>query len=431
MGSPSPHAGQSRPTELRQTDRKRWDVAVVGAGIVGLAAAWKLLLARPGMSVVVLEKEPDVGRHQSGHNSGVLHAGLYYRPGSMKATLAVDGIRQMVRFCRAQGVPHELCGKLVIAADASELPGLRDLMDRGRQNGLQGLAWLGSDELREVEPHAAGAAAVQVPEEGIVSYPQVCSTLATLIRSLGGEILTNARVGELTREESGWRLVTERGEIAAGFLVNCAGLHADRIARLAGERPSVQVVPFRGEYYRLRAERQHLVRHLIYPVPDAAFPFLGVHLTRMIGGEVEAGPNAVLALSREGYRWRTLSLRDSAEAVAFPGLWRFLARHPRMCWYEIRRSFSRELFAAALRRLVPELEAADLEPGGAGVRAQAMTPDGQLVNDFAFANGDRAIHLLNAPSPAATASLAIGDEIVHRWRAGLGLPASPTFASTG
>jgi L-2-hydroxyglutarate oxidase len=420
----------SRPIGL-EAPRKRLDIAVIGAGIVGLAAAWKLLRAQPGISVVVLEKEPDVGRHQSGHNSGVLHAGLSYRPGSLKARLAVGGIRQMVRFCREHELPHDVCGKLVIATDASELPRLRELLDRGRQNGLQGLAWLGSDELREVEPHAAGAAALRVPEEGIVSYPQVCSTLRKLIQSVGGEILTSTRVMELGREASRWRLVTEHGEIAAGFLVNCAGLHADRIARLAGERPSVQVVPFRGEYYRLRAERQHLVRHLIYPVPDAAFPFLGVHLTRMIGGDVEAGPNAVLALSREGYRWGTLSLRDSAEVIAFPGLWRFLARHPKMCWYEIRRSFSRELFAAALRRLVPELEAADLEPGGAGVRAQAMTPDGQLVNDFVFTNGDRAIHLLNAPSPAATASLAIGDEIVDRWRASVGLPvAGPTLAGT-
>jgi L-2-hydroxyglutarate oxidase len=400
------------------------DVAIIGGGIVGLASAWKLLQARPGLSCVVVEKEAEVGRHQSGHNSGVLHAGLYYRPGSLKARLAVDGIRQMVRFCREHEVPHEVCGKIVLAADDSELPGLRRLLERGRENGLAGLAWLEPAELREIEPHAGGVAGVRVPEEGIVSYPRVCQTLAELIRGLGGEVRTGARVINLVQERAAWRLATTAGEIRTRFLVNCAGLHADRVAMLAGERPAVRIVPFRGEYYRLRAERRSLVRHLIYPVPDPAFPFLGVHLTRMVGGEVEAGPNAVLALSREGYHRNAVRPRDALEALAFPGVWRFLARHSRMCWYELRRSLSRELFAAALRRLVPAIEAADLEPGGAGVRAQAMTADGELVNDFAFADGPRAIHLLNAPSPGATASLAIGDEIVSRWRAATSEPAA-------
>jgi (S)-2-hydroxyglutarate dehydrogenase len=400
------------------------DVAVVGGGIVGLATAWKLLQARPGLSCVVVEKEAEVGRHQSAHNSGVLHAGLYYRPGSLKARLAVDGIRQMVRFCQQHEVPHEVCGKIVLAADDSELPGLRRLLERGRENGLAGLAWLEPAELREIEPHAGGVAAVRVPEEGIVSYPRVCLTLAELIRGLGGEVRTGTRVIGLVQDRGAWRLTTTAGEIRARFLVNCAGLHADRVAMLAGERPAVRIVPFRGEYYRLRAGRRSLVRHLIYPVPDPAFPFLGVHLTRMVGGEVEAGPNAVLALSREGYRRSAVRPRDAVEALAFPGVWRFLARHSRMCWYELRRSMSRELFAAALRRLVPAIGAADLEPGGAGVRAQAMTADGELVNDFAFATGPRAVHLLNAPSPGATASLAIGDEIVRRWRAATGQPAT-------
>lgn len=396
---------RARPTSRR--------VVIVGGGIIGLATAYQLLRARPGLAVTVLEKEPGVGRHQTGNNSGVLHAGLYYKPGSHKARLAVAGIRQMVAFCREHDVPHEICGKLVVAATGDEVPRLRELLARGQQNGLAGLEWLEGDRLREIEPHAAGVAAVRVPEEGIVDYAAVCRALVREIDARGGRVLTGAGVHALVPRTDGWAVETAAGAMEAELLVNCAGLHCDRVARLAGERPALRIVPFRGEYYTLRPERQHLVRHLIYPVPDPAFPFLGVHFTRMVRGGVEAGPNAVLAFAREGYRKSVVSARDLADALGFPGLWRFLARYPAVSWAELRRSFSRELFAVALQRLVPEVRTSDLVPGGAGVRAQAMLPNGDLVQDFHFLSRPTALHLLNAPSPGATASLAIGETMVR------------------
>jgi L-2-hydroxyglutarate oxidase len=390
---------------------------IVGGGIIGLATAYKLLLASPGTSVTVLEKESGVGRHQSGNNSGVLHAGLYYRPGSYKARLAVDGIRQMTAFCEEHSIPHEICGKLVVATSESEVPRLRTLLERGTANGLAGLEWLDAPRIREIEPHAAGVAAVRVPEEGIADYPRVCTALVAEIERLGGRVVTSARVLALRSTSGGWVAESEAGDFECAHLVNCAGLHADRVARLAGERPEMRIVPFRGEYYRLRPGRESLVRNLIYPVPDPAFPFLGVHFTRMIRGGVEAGPNAVLAFAREGYTHRDFDARDLADALSFVGLRRFVARHARTCWSELRRSYSRSLFARALQKLVPDVRTEDLEPGGAGVRAQALLPDGTLVQDFHFVERPRALHLLNAPSPGATASLAIGDEIVRRTAA--------------
>jgi L-2-hydroxyglutarate oxidase len=390
------------------------EVVVIGGGIIGLATAYKLLLARPGRSVIVLEKETAVGQHQSGHNSGVLHAGLSYTPGSAKARLAVDGVRQMTAFCRRFQIPHELCGKLVIATDGSELPALKALHDRGTRNGLAGLAWLDAGQIAEVEPHAAGVAALRVPEEGIVDYGAVCRALADEIERLGGQIRTGSRVRSLRRQGGRWVLESESGSFGAGMLVNCAGLQADRLAALAGSPSRLRIVPFRGRYYRLRPERQFLVRHLIYPVPDPAFPFLGVHLTRRIHGAVDAGPNAMLALAREGYGGRDVSARDAVELATFPGLWRFLGRHRELVARELTLTLGRGPFTRALQRLVPEIQPADLIPAGAGVRAQAMTHDGQLVADFVFASGDMAVHLLNAPSPGATAALAIGDEVVRR-----------------
>jgi L-2-hydroxyglutarate oxidase len=387
---------------------------VVGGGIIGLATAYKLLLARPGRTVTVLEKESGVGRHQSGNNSGVLHAGLYYKPGSYKARLAVDGIRQMTAFCEAHSIPHEICGKLVVATSDEEVPRLRTLFERGQQNGLSGLEWLEPARFREIEPHVAGVAAVRVPEEGIADYPRVCSALVQEIEQMGGRVVTGARVSGLRSSDDGWIVATDSGDFEAAFLVNCAGLHADRVARMAGERPELRIIPFRGEYYRLSAKSEGLVRNLIYPVPDPAFPFLGVHFTRMIRGGIEAGPNAVLAFAREGYTHGDFNARDLAESLSYVGLRRFIARHAATCWSELRRSYSRELFARALRKLVPDVRAEDLEPGGAGVRAQALLPDGTLVQDFHFVERPRALHLLNAPSPGATASLAIGDEIVRR-----------------
>lgn len=394
-------------------------VMVIGGGIVGLASAYKLLRADPSMAVTVLEKEKAVGQHQSGHNSGVLHAGLYYVPGSKKAKLAVAGIREMTSFCEAESIPHEICGKLVVAVTEEEVPRLRTLLERGTANGLRGLEWLDGDALREVEPYAGGVAALRVPEEGIVDYSQVCLALAKRIREMGGEVQTLAAVETLTRKGSNWMAQTSRGEWEADALLNCAGLHSDRVAEMAGFRVTMRIVPFRGEYYKLRPERDHLVRHLIYPVPDPSFPFLGVHFTRMIAGGVEAGPNAVLALSREAYRRGQASLKDLTETLAFPGLWRFLAKHPGESWNELRRSYSKKLFCRALQRLVPSLEANDLIAGPSGVRAQAMYPTGVLVQDFVFAEGPGELHVLNAPSPGATASLAIADEIGQRLRATL------------
>ncbi|HEX4645412.1 MAG TPA: L-2-hydroxyglutarate oxidase [Verrucomicrobiae bacterium] len=386
-------------------------IVIIGGGIVGLAAAYKLGRGFPGARVTVLEKEETIGKHQTGNNSGVLHCGLYYKPGSAKAMLAVSGIREMTEFCRAHNVPHEICGKLVVAADESELPRLHDLHDRGQKNGLQGLQLLNRAQMREIEPHVGGVAALKVPQEGIVDYPKVCAALQQEIEKLGGSIVTRAKVIALDEQSGGWTARTTAGDFEADFLVNCAGLHCDRVSELAGEKREVRIVPFRGEYYKIKPARQFLVRNLIYPVPDPQFPFLGVHFTRLIEGGIEAGPNAVLAFAREGYRKRDINPADLFDALTFRGLWRFLGKHKRMSWEELRRSFSKRRFCESLQRLVPEIRADDLETGGAGVRAQAMSPDGTLVQDFCFVNRRKALHVLNAPSPAATASLAIGEEI--------------------
>lgn len=384
-------------------------INVIGGGIVGLATALRLGERFPDATITVLEKESDVGLHQSGHNSGVLHAGLYYKPGSAKARLAVAGIRQMVEFCQANGIAHEICGKLVVATEPEELPRLRDLFDRGTRNGLAGLKMMGPEEMREIEPHVAGIAAIRVPEEGIVDYPAVCRAMAAQVR---GRVALGARVRGLRAVGGGWVAETTVGEFESDLLINCAGLHCDRVGEMAGVRPELRIVPFRGEYYRIREGRQFLVKHLIYPVPDPKFPFLGVHFTRMIHGGVEAGPNAVLAFAREGYRKTDVNPADLLDALTYPGLWAFARRYPRMCFDEVRRSFSRDLFCRSLRRLTPDLRESDLEPGGAGVRAQALSPSGELIQDFHIVRRANAAHVLNAPSPGATASLAIGQEIV-------------------
>ena len=397
-------------------------VVVVGGGIVGLAAAFRIQQRMPDARVTVLEKEPHTGRHQSSHNSGVLHCGLYYKPGSKRARLAVRGIQQIVEFCREHRIAHDVCGKVVVATSAEEVPRLEALFERGIQNGLTGLRLLNPEELHEIEPHAGGVQAMHVPQEGIADYPVVCETLADLVRNQGGEIVTSARVTSLRRDTGGWRVVHTAGETSCDFLVACAGLYSDRVAQLAGRKRDVRIVPFRGEYYLIRPERQFLVRNLIYPVPDPRFPFLGVHYTRRIVGGIEAGPNAVLAFAREGYSKRDVNLGDLADALAFPGLWRFLAKYGPTCWNEIRRSFSRELFCRSLQRLVPEIQPDDLIPGGSGVRAQAMSPEGSLVDDFHFVQGERELHVVNAPSPAATCSLAIGQEIAEMVAAAVKAP---------
>ena len=380
---------------------------------MGLGTAHKLALRCPTARVTVLEKEDKVCAHQSGHNSGVLHAGLYYRPGSLKARLAVSGIREMVAFCQKHAVPHEICGKLVVAADESEVPRLRDLFQRGTQNGLEGLRLLDRAQMREIEPHVGGVAALRVPQEGIVDYAKVCEALQREIQARDGAVVLEAKVTALNLRNGVWQVATAAGDYAADFVINCAGLHCDRVSALAGEKREVRIVPFRGEYYQIKAERQHLVRNLIYPVPDPQFPVLGVHFTRLIHGGIEAGPNAVLAFAREGYRKTDVNIADLWDALSFGGLWRFLGQHRRMSWDELRRSFSRRLFGESLRKLVPEIREDDLAPGGAGVRAQAMSPDGGLVQDFCLLNRRQALHVLNAPSPAATAALAIGEEIAN------------------
>ncbi|WP_374089768.1 L-2-hydroxyglutarate oxidase [Methylomicrobium lacus] len=387
---------------------------IVGGGLVGLATAYRLLERFPQANVTLLEKESAVGAHQSTHNSGVLHAGLYYAPGSAKAKLAVAGIQQMTKFCRAEGIPHEICGKLVVAVTSEELPRLDELLRRGIANGLQRLRKIDASEMRKIEPYVNGIAAVHVPEEGIVDYRQVCDRLAFRVQERGGRIVTDAKVARLERKTDNWVASTTQEEFNGNFLINCAGLQCDLVAKLAGEQRDIRIVPFRGEYYYLKPEAQYLVKNLIYPVPNPQFPFLGVHFTRMIQGGVEAGPNAVLAFAREGYQLTNFDTRDMLDTLFFPGLWRFLRKYPTMACTELIQSCSKAHFCRALQRLVPDIRTVDLALGGAGVRAQAMKPSGDFVDDFHLVIRQDALHVLNAPSPAATASLAIGQYIVNQ-----------------
>jgi L-2-hydroxyglutarate oxidase len=387
---------------------------IVGGGLVGLATAYRLLARFPLARITLVEKEALMGTHQSTHNSGVLHAGLYYKPGSIKAKLAVAGIQQMTQFCRTEGISHEICGKLVVAVTPEEQSRLGELLRRGTANGLQGLRKIDAADMRKIEPYVNGLAAIHVPEEGIVDYRQVCDRLALRIQEQGGHLVTGAKVTQLERKASAWIATTATAEFNADYLINCAGLHCDQVAKLAGEQRDLRIIPFRGEYYHLSPSAQSLVKNLIYPVPNPQFPFLGVHFTRMIHGGIEAGPNAVLAFAREGYRLATFNFGDLQDMLLFPGLWRFLRKYPAMACSELIQSFSKEHFCRALQRLVPDIRAADLTPGCAGVRAQAMLSTGELVNDFHLLIRPDALHVLNAPSPAATASLAIGEYIVKQ-----------------
>jgi len=399
----------------------RYNVIIIGGGVVGLGVALEITLRFPHLKLLVLEKEDRVARHQSGHNSGVIHSGLYYKPGSLKARLCVTGAAAMVEFCREHGIPHEVCGKVVVATETDELPRLEELRKRGKANGLTGVRLIGSEELREIEPHATGLQALVVPSTGITNYAAVCEKYAELISASGGNVLTSAAATAIRRMPGEIVVETSRGAFSTTALINCAGLHSDRISRMAGDEPGVMIVPFRGEYYDLVPERASLVRNLIYPVPDPRFPFLGVHFTRRITGTVDAGPNAVLALAREGYRHRDINLRDLAGSLAFPGFWRMARQHWRNGLDEWRRSLSKPVFVRALQRLVPEVRENDLVPGGSGVRAQALKPDGALVDDFQFVPSGKVLHVLNVPSPAATASLTIGREIVNMAAENLGL----------
>lgn len=368
----------------------------------------------PGSAVTVVEAEGRVSEHQSGHNSGVLHSGIYYQPGSQKALLCRAGKRQMEQFCTEHGIPWERCGKVVVATTPEQIPRLDKIAERGAANGVE-FHRISVTQLRELEPAVAGVAALHVPETGIVNYRRVCEVLAELIGEQRGEVKLHFRVQAIRERGQALELTSAQGtQIACGQLINCAGLHSDRVCRLAGGAPEVQIVPFRGEYYELRSSSESLCRNLIYPVPDPSFPFLGVHFTRMIDGGVECGPNAVLALAREGYRWTDVRLGDLSETLAYRGFQKLARRYWRTGAGEIHRSLRKSAFVRALQQLIPSIRGADLKPGRAGVRAQAVAPDGTLVDDFLIQKNDRAIHVLNAPSPAATASLAIAEQIVNQ-----------------
>ncbi len=396
--------------------RAECDLVVIGAGIVGLATAWRWQQRRRGASVVVLEKEDRVAAHQTGRNSGGIHSGIYYKPGSLKATNCRRGRAMLLRFCQEHGIAHEICGKVIVAVDGTEVPALERIAERGSANGVA-CEPLGPEELAELEPHAAGVAALHVPEAGIVDFSAVAEKLRGLIEDAGGEVRLDAPVQTIRREQARVIAVGHGGGAGPGTVraqrvVNCAGLHSDRLIALAGGRRPARIVPFRGEYYRLLPGAARLCRNLIYPVPDPRFPFLGVHLTRLVGGGVECGPNAVPALAREGYTWHDVRLADVADMLGYPGFWRLAARHWRTGAGEIIRSLSKPAYVRALRRHVPDLGAADLERAPSGVRAQALGPDGKLGDDFVIQREDGIVHLCNAPSPAATAALAIGDRVV-------------------
>lgn len=390
-----------------------YDCAIVGGGVVGLATALMLQRRQPGIKLVVLEKEDAPAMHQSGRNSGVIHSGIYYKPGTLKAQLARNGNRRMVAFCREHGIAHRVSGKFIVATCEQELPALEMLYQRGIQNGIP-VRRLAPEQVRETEPHVRCISAIAVDSTGVVQYREVCAKFADLIRAQGGSLKTGAQVTEIRDVAGLHRIETAYSVVEARYLINCAGLHSDRIARLAGLQPPAQIVPFRGEYYELIPERRHLVNSPIYPVPNLAFPFLGVHFTKTADGAVHAGPNAVLALKREGYRKTDVNRHDLLETLGFPGFWKMAAANLREGCKEMIRSVSKHAFVRSLQRLVPEITAEDLTPAVAGVRAQALLPDGKLVDDFLFLDGRNSIHVCNAPSPAATASLEIGRVIAER-----------------
>jgi len=390
-----------------------YDVAVIGGGIVGLATAMALKTRHTALSLIVLEAEDKLAKHQTGNNSGVIHSGLYYKPGSLKARNCVEGREALYAFCAEHNIAHERCGKLVVATLPEELPRLEKLEERGRANGLDGIRRLRAEELKEYEPHVAGLAGLFVPQTGIVDYAQVANTYARLVEKAGGVIQKNTRLLGCRREPNELRLTTSQGEVRCRNLINCGGLQSDRVARLCGVDPKLKITPFRGEYYELVPAKHFLVKNLIYPVPDPAFPFLGVHFTRMIHGGVEAGPNAVLAFKREGYTRSSFRFGDVLEMATYPGFWQMARNHWRMGLGEFHRSYSKAAFVKALQRLLPELQEADVHPAGAGVRAQALEPSGALVDDFRIAEAEHMVHVLNAPSPAATASISIGRTIAE------------------
>ncbi|NOR14612.1 MAG: L-2-hydroxyglutarate oxidase [Candidatus Aminicenantes bacterium] len=399
---------------------KFYDIAIIGGGIVGCATAMALT-SKKDISLVILEADDRLAAHQTGNNSGVIHSGLYYKPGSLKARNCVIGREAMYRFCSEHGIAHDRCGKVVVATQENELTRLDDLEERGRANGLQGMRRLASEEVREYEPHVSGIRGLLVPDTGIVDYVQVTEKFAGIVADRGGELRLNTRINECHSENEGLILRSNQNEFRCKHLINCAGLHSDRVARMCGVNPGLMIVPFRGEYYKLVPEREHFVKNLVYPVPDPAFPFLGVHFTRMVHGGVEAGPNAVLAFKREGYKKTDISARDSIATFTFPGFLKLIGKFWKMGMGEMHRSYSKNAFVKALQRLIPELQAEDVYPEGAGVRAQALERSGALVDDFRIVEAPRMIHVLNAPSPAATAAITIGEHIAGLVEKNFGL----------
>ena len=391
-----------------------FDITIIGGGIIGLATALELTKRYPQHKLAILEKEDRLAAHQTGHNSGVIHSGIYYKPGSLKAQTCVAGAKAIIAFCQQHDIPYEVCGKVVVATSPAELPRLEELHRRGTANGVEGMEMIGPERLREIEPHATGARALHVPTTGIIDFPRVAQTYARLIQEKGGDLRLRHELRGIVRADGGLILETSQESIHSKFMINCGGLHCDRIARLAGAQPDLQIVPFRGEYYTIAPQRRTLVKNLIYPVPDPAFPFLGVHFTRTIDGLVEAGPNAVLAFAREGYKKSDFDARDLQETLTFSGFRKMARTYWRTGLGEMFRSFSKQAFLAALQRLLPELTLGDLQPGGSGVRAQAISSQGALVDDFMISVTGSALHVLNAPSPGATASLAIGKMIVDK-----------------
>ncbi len=387
-----------------------YDVTIIGGGIVGLATAWALS-KQPNIKIALIEAEAQLSAHQTGNNSGVIHSGLYYKPGSLKAQNCVEGRQAMYRFCEEYNIAHDRCGKLVVATEPNQLEGLAELKRRGIANGLQGLRDLTSEQLKEYEPHVNGIGGLLVPETGIVDYKEVSEKFGTLIRKNGGTIFLNTRFLNLKTTADGLHIETNTNPLTTKNVINCGGLQSDRIARKCGVNPGVQIVPFRGEYYKIKPEKHHLVNNLIYPVPDPEFPFLGVHFTRMINGAREAGPNAVLAFKREGYSKTSFSLKDTFETFTFPGFLHLAGKYMKMGLGEFYRSYNKQAFVRALQKLIPEITANDIVPGGAGIRAQALETNGALVDDFRIVEAEHMIHVLNAPSPAATASISIGEKI--------------------
>ncbi|MEE2641378.1 MAG: L-2-hydroxyglutarate oxidase [Planctomycetota bacterium] len=392
---------------------QKTDLVIVGGGIVGLAVGYRFSERFPDLKIVVLEKEQSLGHHQTGHNSGVLHSGIYYKPGSLKAINCREGKVAMERFCAEHGIDYDVCGKVIVASSEDEVPAMERIFQRGQDNGIN-CEIVSRERLAELEPHAAGLKAIHVPEAGIVNYRQVCEKLGELIVAAGGEIRTSSRVNHVEHRSSNSIVKSKTGEIETRLVVNCAGLHSDRITRIGGSPPSAKIVPFRGEYFELKPERQGLCKNLIYPVPDPKFPFLGVHFTRMIEGGVECGPNAVLAFAREGYRKLDVNLRDLLESLTYPGFIRMALKHWRMGMGEMWRSFSKAAFVRALQELMPEIRKEDLVAAPAGIRAQAVMRDGSLVDDFLIEETERMVNVNNAPSPAATSSLNIGKTVVEK-----------------